>query len=244
MIVLIVDDNSISTRVMDLILRRNNYDPLVASSGAEALGLLSGGQDVRAIVTDLMMPEMDGFSFINRLREHEGWRDIPIVVCSALSDPLTMKKLAGLGCKRYVLKPVTERQLLTKVRQALGVEEPITQYLERDLDPDLMAHEHVAGALAELMRSKSDLVASRLEESQSLPQCRDLCGELIGVAEGAALFGARGLVSILDRLRKRGEVSEARLTRAECAALLAEWDILQRDLKRVQPARYSKDVAA
>ncbi|MHA6480871.1 hybrid sensor histidine kinase/response regulator [Paenibacillus sp. strain BS8-2] len=80
--VLVIEDDAITCDMMTKMLSKEGYRVLQAGNGQLALNLLRK-EAPHLILLDLMMPEMDGFEFASALREHDQWRDIPVVVVTA-----------------------------------------------------------------------------------------------------------------------------------------------------------------
>ena len=82
--VLVVDDDEDIRAAMAEVLEILGYSVAVASDGQEAFELLEVGLDPNAIVLDMMMPRMDGWAFLSRIRTDPKFRDLPVVVASAV----------------------------------------------------------------------------------------------------------------------------------------------------------------
>jgi CheY-like chemotaxis protein len=83
-LLVIDDDEAIRTALAEL-LELCGYSVAVAADGQEGVELLEYGLAPRAIVLDLMMPRMDGWTFLARLRRDPRFRDLPVVVTSAVA---------------------------------------------------------------------------------------------------------------------------------------------------------------
>ncbi|SRR6266542_3145835 len=83
-ILVIDDDEGIRTALAE-ILELSGYAVAVAADGQEGVELLEYGLEPRAIVLDLMMPRMDGWTFLDRLRHDPRYQDVPVVVTSAVA---------------------------------------------------------------------------------------------------------------------------------------------------------------
>ncbi len=119
--VLIVEDSENSAVMLEIaLLGIPGVSVLLASSGAEALRILQkSGAAVRAIVTDLNMPRMDGFEMIRKIREDRILSSTPIIVVSADTDPETPERIALLGVDAYFPKPFSPAQVRRKLEQIL-----------------------------------------------------------------------------------------------------------------------------
>ena len=82
-VILVVDDDADIREALSAMLGEEGYDVLAAADGQEALEKLEAGARPTVIVLDLMMPRMNGFDFLERVRESDDLRRIPVVVLSA-----------------------------------------------------------------------------------------------------------------------------------------------------------------
>jgi two-component system chemotaxis response regulator CheY len=119
--VLIVEDSENSAATLEIaFLGIPGVSVLTACSGFEALRILDNGAGVRAIVTDLNMPRMDGFELIRRVREHDRLRATPIIVVSADTHPDTPDRISQLGVSAFFSKPYSPAQVRRKLEQILN----------------------------------------------------------------------------------------------------------------------------
>jgi two-component system, chemotaxis family, chemotaxis protein CheY len=91
-----------------------------ASNGKEALEILKAG-DIDLVFLDLMMPEMDGLTFLSVKRADPNLGSVPVIVCSALGEKDTVDRARGLGAVGYIMKPFTMRSVEERLREALPV---------------------------------------------------------------------------------------------------------------------------
>jgi CheY-like chemotaxis protein len=118
--VLIVEDSENAAATLEIaLLGIPGLSVLLASSGTEALDLLSRRPAVQAIVTDLNMPRMDGFEMIRRIRADRSMCSTPIIVVSADTDPATPDRIAQLGVAAFFPKPYSPAQVRRKLEQIL-----------------------------------------------------------------------------------------------------------------------------
>jgi CheY-like chemotaxis protein len=119
--VLIVEDSENSAATLEIaFLSIPGVSVLLATSAIEALRILRGGRAVRAIVTDLNMPRMDGFELIRRIRQDGKLSSTPIIVVSADTDPGTPERIAELGVSAFFAKPYSPAQVRRKLEQILN----------------------------------------------------------------------------------------------------------------------------
>ena len=120
MTVLIVEDNKASARFLEVTLQKQKYEAKVAYNAEMALEILSDTPDIELIITDIMMPKINGIALVSGIKEKSKYADIPVIMCSSLGDVETVKRAAMAGCKHYLIKPVKKMELLKKVAEALG----------------------------------------------------------------------------------------------------------------------------
>lgn len=117
--VLVVEDDEDLLRMVYKIL-----EPIAsvatASDGLEALELLQTGWTPHLIISDVMMPHMDGLSLAASLKKNPSLGRIPIIFLTAKSSPKDIMAGINAGAKFYVTKPFKNEELLTKVKKALG----------------------------------------------------------------------------------------------------------------------------
>lgn len=113
--ILIVEDENRISSFMNTILSVNDYHVITASSGKEALALVTS-HCPDAILLDLGLPDMDGTSLIRTIRE---WSQIPIIVVSARDHERDKVEAFDLGADDYVTKPFGTSELLARIRTAL-----------------------------------------------------------------------------------------------------------------------------
>ena len=120
--VLIVEDSENNAALLEIALSDiPEVTVVLASSALEAWRILSShGPSIRAIVTDLNMPRMDGFELIRRVRADGRLAATPIVVVSADTDPSTPRRIAQLGVSAFFAKPYSPAQVRRKLEQILN----------------------------------------------------------------------------------------------------------------------------
>lgn len=117
--ILIVEDNDVLRGGLREMLEAEGYRVYCAGNGQEALKQMDTFLP-ELILSDINMPQMDGFAFFNAVRSREDWVTIPFIFLTARSD--TQDVLAGknLGVEDYLTKPISRDELVTTVRSRLG----------------------------------------------------------------------------------------------------------------------------
>ncbi len=121
-LVLIVDDDPVQRRLLESLVRRFGYETEVVESGAQALARLESGagRAVDLIILDLVMPDIDGMTVLERLRERE--RAIPTIVQTAHGSIETVISAMRAGAIDFVVKPVGVERLQVSIKNALRVD--------------------------------------------------------------------------------------------------------------------------
>ena len=110
--ILVVDDNANTRRLMEIVLRQNGFEPLLASDAAQALKLMEHSH-VDLVVLDVMMPGMDGYEFLQTIRECQ--ISMPVLMISAKDAPDDKHKGFLAGADDYMVKPVDEVEMVLQV---------------------------------------------------------------------------------------------------------------------------------
>ena len=121
-VILIVDDEPAITLSLSFCLEQEGYRVLMAESGQKAVEIVVN--DVPdLIISDVMMPEMDGFEFCRRIREYYKTRQIPFLFLSAMSTRESQEFGMQMGGTDFIPKPFNVSELVLKVRAILREQE-------------------------------------------------------------------------------------------------------------------------
>ncbi len=115
---LVVDDYENMRRNMVAALKTLGLVVCEASNGLEALDALKK-QGADLVVTDIVMPEMDGFELCEEIRKHPDWHTLPIVAASTHYDSKYIVKALRTGADDYVPKPIVPQLLANVIRRVL-----------------------------------------------------------------------------------------------------------------------------
>ena len=113
--ILLVDDIKEFRALLKLFLSRN-YEVITAEDGEQALDFIEGGLNPDVVVTDLLMPRMDGYQLIAKMRSTDNYKKIPIIVLSNVDEVAKKRKLKREGVSNFLHKPFTVAEL----RRGLG----------------------------------------------------------------------------------------------------------------------------
>jgi len=114
--VLVVDDDVRNIFALSSVLERRGMSVLTATTGREAIETLQAKPEVAITLMDIMMPEMDGYETIRRIREIPAFRRLPIVALTAKAMKGDREKCLDAGASDYLAKPVNTDQLLSALR--------------------------------------------------------------------------------------------------------------------------------
>ncbi|MDM8559608.1 response regulator [Candidatus Parabeggiatoa sp. HSG14] len=114
--VLIVDDDIRNLFVLVTLLEDKEMDVISASNGQEALNLLERNEDIAIILMDIMMPEMDGYEAMKRVRKNKNFRKLPIIALTAKAMKGDKGKCIDAGANDYLPKPIDTDKLLSLMR--------------------------------------------------------------------------------------------------------------------------------
>jgi two-component system chemotaxis response regulator CheY len=117
--VLIVDDSSTVRKFLTHTLKTKNLRCIEASDGFDALEKLSQNPEIKLIISDLNMPNMDGIEFITSVRQDPLYRDLPIIMLTTDSTQENKKLAYDSGSNLYLVKPSPAHIILFKVMSLL-----------------------------------------------------------------------------------------------------------------------------
>jgi CheY-like chemotaxis protein len=117
---LIVEDDA-DVRAMLVRALSQLYAVSVAANGQEALALVTTMAPADAIISDVMMPGMDGYALARRIKATTGWSHVPILFLTARGAPKDIAAGINAGARHYVVKPFKIAEVLEKLGRMVGV---------------------------------------------------------------------------------------------------------------------------
>ncbi len=116
--ILVVEDSRTQAEALSVLLEQNGYQPQVAPDGETALELVrKGGFDL--VISDVTMPGISGYEVCRQIKAVLRRRDLPVLLLTALSDPMDIVQGLEAGADSYVTKPYEPAQLLARVEHIL-----------------------------------------------------------------------------------------------------------------------------
>lgn len=121
--ILLVDDEEALLEILSSRLKFAGYEVFTANSGEAAIDLLKKNNP-HMVILDIMMPGMDGFSVLGKLKENPKTRSIVVVMLTSKGDASSIRKAISLGAADYIIKPFTPAILLEKIKRILKTGKP------------------------------------------------------------------------------------------------------------------------
>lgn len=120
--IMVVDDDAITIKMCDFILKKFNYEVITQNSGIAALDYLRNpaNETVDLIFLDIEMPLLNGFNTLSSIRQSSALKDIPVVFLTATATKETVEEAIRLGVTSYIKKPFKPQELVTKAQEILG----------------------------------------------------------------------------------------------------------------------------
>ncbi len=216
--VLIVEDNPVSAKVLEHTLDKHGYETLTARDGDQALECLEKHPEIELLITDLVMPNMDGVELVKKIRDRPEWCELPILVCTSKKPEAVNQWLPGQGWK-YLFKPIRAESLMHRVKEAFAQQRPIVQTPDQtmsEIGMDSQAFCEILDEFAKIVKTKIDVLEKQIHEKAWEPLVMD---DLI---EGAKLVRAERVMAVLSRLDQGGAARKSDLLSSLYPLLLRE----------------------
>lgn len=117
--IVILEDSPPTRNIMKVFLEKNQFTVKEFPNGKEALTTLNKENiaNVRLIISDVMMPEMDGLTFATEIKKNPTYQNVPILLASALSGKEDILNAKKAGVSGYLLKPLTIKKMLDALKK-------------------------------------------------------------------------------------------------------------------------------
>jgi len=227
MAILIVEDNPLNRRIFQVRLETCGFKTVQAANGAEALQVLGETPEVELVLTDVRMPEMDGWQLIAELRGRPAWADLPVIVTSAYADLPSVQRAKELGIKSFVVKPINAELLMREVQRALsanGARLTRAETVMNRLQFTRAEYETVLKDFAQELERATATLEGVLAQNPIVAPDPAAVQQLSGLQESCEVAGAERAVNLLARM----SVDFASDVERACRALLRECLLVQR----------------
>ncbi len=118
-VILVADDSPSIRKFVSFALAMQGYEIISAADGMEALEKLPN-QKVNLVITDLNMPNVDGFELIKSIRSNEEFKEIPIIILSSLAGSDEIQRGMNYGANSYLIKPFDPKRIAYEVSKFLN----------------------------------------------------------------------------------------------------------------------------
>ena len=164
--ILVLDDRTVDRELLATLLAHAGHSVRAASSGDEALGLARAEQP-DLVITDILMPEMNGYEFVRRLRGDPDTETIPVIFCTANYTEAEVRRMAAaVGVSRFISKPSDPEDVVSTVGDVLGAPAALPQ----PIADDEFDREHMRLLNDKLVEKVGELEAVNADRRQLLSQ--------------------------------------------------------------------------
>lgn len=200
---LLVDDDRMNLKVIGRRLERMGFTVITADRGVGGLEILERAE-VDLVMLDILMPELDGFATLERIRNNTRWRDLPVIMLTALDDAESTARCLASGADDYVSKPFDETVLRARIEVALDRKR--LRDKERKLMERVRAEKHVSEKMLHSILPQS--IANRLREGEEqlvdrFTDASVVFIDIVGFTLFAATYDPEETVALLNDLFSR-----------------------------------------
>jgi len=115
--ILVADDEAVNLKVLSAFVREMGHTPVIADSSSTVLSQLTA--DIDLVLLDALMPGIDGFETVRRMRKAPAFRDIPVIMVTALSGREERLAAVAAGANDFIAKPIDKTELRVRVQSLL-----------------------------------------------------------------------------------------------------------------------------
>ncbi|HNY09995.1 MAG TPA: response regulator [Candidatus Wallbacteria bacterium] len=113
--ILVIDDSEFIRLSLKLMLEEIGFEIVEAESGPAALKALENNKDIIAAFVDILMPDMDGFELICRIRENKEYENVMLIMVTTETEMEQVEKALKFGANEYIMKPVMKDVIQSKL---------------------------------------------------------------------------------------------------------------------------------
>ena len=119
-LILVVDDSIIIRSLVNKTLSDEGYEVIEAVDGEDGISICEKNKTINLIVSDVYMPNADGFEFLSSIRSMASYESVPVVMLTTESDKSKIEIGKSLGIKAWVVKPFTPKHFLNIVSTVIS----------------------------------------------------------------------------------------------------------------------------
>jgi DNA-binding response OmpR family regulator len=119
----VVEDDQIIVNLLEHLLSRRGFGVRIALDGRQATNFIETLPAPTLVLLDVMLPYLDGFELIKRIREHATWSEVPIIMLTSKSQEQSIVRALDSGANDYIVKPFRPGELLARIRRVVRMSE-------------------------------------------------------------------------------------------------------------------------
>ncbi|MGZ4953636.1 MAG: response regulator [Methylobacter sp.] len=210
--ILIVEDSRTQAEQLRFLLEQHGYQVIVAADGKQALQAVIAEKPT-LVISDIMMPEMNGYDLCKTIKSDEKLKDIPIILVTSLADPHDVIRGLECGADNFIRKPYDSDYLVSRINYLLmNLELRKNQKMQLGVEIDLNGHKHFITAERQQIL---DLLISTYEQAvqvnreliqrdKELMDCNEILTGLYHIADGLNQADSERAVAetVLERAMK------------------------------------------
>jgi PleD family two-component response regulator len=209
-LVLVVDDSRVNRKLLQRALAEEGHDSMLAEDGLTALRILAEPHDppIDVVLLDLLMPGLDGFATLERIKAEPSLRHLPVIVISAIDDTESVARCIEMGATDYLPKPFSKAVLHARLHASLS------EKRLRDLEREYLEQvAKVTGAAVQLEAGEFasnglSAVAERSDALGQLARTFERMAEEVVAREQRLRAEVRELRIEIDVARQAAKVAE------------------------------------
>ena len=238
--ILVVDDVEVNLIILEEIIKNMGYEALLAQSVKEALQIIENREQLpKVILSDISMPETDGFTFCSMLKNDPYTKDIPVIFISAMDTASDLSKGFELGAVDYIPKPFEKTEVEMRISTHLKIynmqrdleenNKQLNLVVARQMEKLRIEQKNIMTALARLVESRENVSGSHYknilynsrilaEGMQLSPMFEDdVTDDFIDTIESSAGLHDIGKLMIPDRILLKNAPLDEEERRLMCA---------------------------
>ena len=238
--ILVVDDVEVNLIILEEIIKNMGYEALLAQSVKEALQIIEDREQLpKVILSDISMPETDGFTFCSMLKNDPYTKDIPVIFISAMDTASDLSKGFELGAMDYIPKPFEKTEVEMRISTHLKIynmqrdleenNKQLNLVVARQMEKLRIEQKNIMTALARLVESRENVSGSHYknilynsrilaEGMQLSPMFEDdVTDDFIDTIESSAGLHDIGKLMIPDRILLKNAPLDEEERRIMCA---------------------------
>ena len=236
--ILIVDDTFENLYLLRVILEEVGYHVIEANNGSEGLKKLHENSNVDLIISDILMPVMDGFMFCQACKEEKLFRNIPFVFyTSTYTEKLDEDFALKLGAAKYLRKPIDHDEVISTVNTIFGNVKPIKNIKQEKITNENVLKLYSERLINKLEQKSFDLekeVEVRKQNEIALKEAKEYSEALLSsMHEGLVVFNLKTeITNVNPSFCKMSGFAEEELIGKQCPYPFSPGDIAEEAAKR------------